>query len=96
MEKNNAWILKDKEKINQKIMLDNLAIEISKKFNIQKKEALSLIKNNTLEKLSDLKDEIEDTENKYFISVTHVPQEKENKWLNRAIYKYRHVFKILR
>ena len=60
MEKIDAWILKEKEKINQKMMLEQLALEISKKFNIQKKEVLSLIRNNTLEWLSDLKDEIKE------------------------------------
>ncbi len=60
MEKIDAWILKDKEKINQKLMLEKLALEISKKFNIQKKEALSLIRNNTLDWLSDLKNEIKE------------------------------------
>ncbi len=60
MEKNNAWILKEKEEISQKIMLENLANEISRKFNIQKKEALSLIRNKTLEWISDLKDEIKE------------------------------------
>lgn len=60
MEKNDAWMLKEKEKINQKIMLEQLAWEISKKFNIQKKEVLSLIRNNTLKWLSDLKSEIKE------------------------------------
>lgn len=54
-EKINAWILKDKEK---KELEEKLASEISKKYNIEKKEALKLIKSSTLESLDALKDEI--------------------------------------
>lgn len=60
MEKIDAWILKEKEKINKKLMLEQLADEISKKFKIEKKEALSLIRNNTLDWLSDLKSDIKE------------------------------------
>jgi len=39
-------------------MLDNLANEISRKFRIEKTKALSLIKNETLEGLDNLKKEL--------------------------------------
>lgn len=57
-EKINSWILKEKEKIDKKMMLDNLANEISKKFKIEKTKALSLIKSETLDWLDNLKKEL--------------------------------------
>jgi len=57
-EKINAWILNQKEKIDKKMMLDNLANEISRKFKIEKTKAISLIKNETLEGLDNLKKEL--------------------------------------
>lgn len=62
-EKINFWILKDKEKIDKKAMLESLADEISKKFKIEKNEAFELIKNKTLDWLSDLKKEINEKNN---------------------------------
>ncbi|MDD2907657.1 MAG: hypothetical protein PHH98_03370 [Candidatus Gracilibacteria bacterium] len=60
-EKINSGVLNEKERLDKKIMLDNLANEISKKFKIEKKEILSLIKNTTLEGLENLKSEIKET-----------------------------------
>ncbi|MDD3793855.1 MAG: hypothetical protein PHI37_03525 [Candidatus Gracilibacteria bacterium] len=57
-EKINSGILKEKEKIDKKMMLDNLANEISKKFKIEKTKALSLIKSETLDGLDNLKKEL--------------------------------------
>lgn len=56
-----AWAYKEKEKNDKKLMLEKLADEISKKFKIEKKEALLLIKNNTLDWLENLKKEIKET-----------------------------------
>ncbi|MDR1944989.1 MAG: hypothetical protein LBQ59_02645 [Candidatus Peribacteria bacterium] len=41
-------------------MLEKLASEISKKFNIEKKEAITLIKSKTLESLDNLKDQVKE------------------------------------
>lgn len=57
-EKINAWILNEKEKLDKKMMLDNLANEISRKFKIEKIKAISLIKNETLEDINNLKKEL--------------------------------------
>lgn len=62
-EKINSWILKEKEKLDKKAMLESLADEISKKFKIEKRNAISLIKNNTLEWLDNLKKELKENLN---------------------------------
>jgi hypothetical protein len=41
-------------------MLEKLALEISKKFNIEKKEAIALIKSKTLESLDNLRSQIKE------------------------------------
>lgn len=54
-----VWALKDKEEKEKKLFIEKLAIEISKKYKIEKKEALSLMKNKTLESLDNLKNQLE-------------------------------------
>ena len=71
-----AWIYKDKEKKEKKIILEKLANDISKKFKIEKKESLILIKNNTLDWLEKLKKEIKETWSKNLNSLNNDELEK--------------------
>lgn len=57
-EKINAWILNEKEKSEKRIVLNNIAEEISKKFKIEKSKAIYLIKSETLEWIDSLKKEL--------------------------------------
>lgn len=61
LNKINVWILKEKEK---KDLEEKIAVEISKKYNIEKKEALRLIRSETLESLDSLRSQIDNSDEK--------------------------------
>lgn len=61
MENINPWALDEKEKINRKILLDELANDIAKKFWIKKEKAISFIKSDSLKWLDNLKKEISES-----------------------------------
>ena len=61
MENINVWSLKEKEKIDKKFLLEELANDIAKRFWIEKEKARRLIKSETLDSIDNLKSEIKDT-----------------------------------
>ncbi len=58
----NAWIYKEKESENKKLLLKKLALDIAKKYEIKESEAENLIKSETLNNIWSLKSEIEKNE----------------------------------
>ena len=88
MDKITTWKDKEKENIDKKILLDELANDISRKFWIEKDQAKLLIKSNTLESVENLKDEIKDSNNSNLSKLDKKDIEKlflTIKWANEVI-----------
>ncbi len=61
MEKINPWNLKEKERLDKKVLLEELANDIAKKFWIEKENTKKLIINETVEWVENLKSEIKNS-----------------------------------
>lgn len=88
MDKINNWEYKENGEIDKRILLDELATDISRKFWIEKEKAKSLIKNETFKSVENLKEEINQSNDNNLSKLDKKDVEKlflTIKWANEVI-----------